>query len=61
MKPNAKVKVGLRRRTTFVEPGVPTRRVDVHVAPPRYTERRRGKPGAGHKRGRAVMSARPTR
>jgi hypothetical protein len=29
------------------------------MAPPRYTERRRAKPGAGIKRSRASMSARP--
>lgn len=55
-----KVKVGLRHDTTIDEPGVPPRRVEVRLAPPKYTERRRGTPGSGRKRARAVMSQRPT-
>lgn len=63
MKPKArvKVKVGLRRDTTLIEPDAPPRRIDVRMAPPKYTERRRGTPGSGRKRGRAVMSQHPTR
>jgi hypothetical protein len=55
-----KVKVGLRHDSTIIEPGTPPRRVEVRLAPPRYTERRRGTPGSGRKRARAAMSPRST-
>jgi hypothetical protein len=48
----------VRRDTTLIQSEVP-RRVETRMAPPRYTERRRAKPGAGIKRSRASMSARP--
>jgi hypothetical protein len=57
---NTKAKIGLRRDSMILEPGTPARRVEVRLAPPKYTERRRGKPGSGHKRVRAVMSQRST-
>jgi hypothetical protein len=34
------------------------RRQDIHVAQPKYAERRRARPGAGIKRARAVMAKR---
>ena len=36
----------------------PTKRIELHMAPPKYTERRRSKPGSGHKRARNVMAPR---
>ena len=48
----------VRRDTMLIQSDVP-RRVESRLAPPRYTERRRAKPGAGIKRSRASMSARP--
>ena len=38
-----------------------TTRIELRLAPPKYTERRRSKPGTGNKRARGVMAARPTR
>jgi hypothetical protein len=38
-----------------------TTRIEPRLAPPKYTERRRGKPGSGHKRPRAAMAPRPNR
>jgi hypothetical protein len=34
-------------------------RIEIHLAPPKYAERRHARPGAGIKRSRAVMLARP--
>jgi hypothetical protein len=45
-------KAAVRRDTMLI-------RVESRVAPPRYTERRRAKPGAGIKHSRAGMSAKP--
>ena len=47
----------VRRDTMLIQSETP-RRVETRMAPPRYTERRRAKPGAGIKRSRASMSAR---
>ena len=47
-------KVAVRRDTTLLQSETP-RRVESRMAPPRYTERRRAKPGAGIKRARGVM------
>ena len=35
------------------------RRKDIHVAPPKETERQHARPGAGIKRARAVMAKKP--
>jgi len=35
------------------------RRIEIHLAPPRYTERQHARPGAGIKRSRAAMAQRP--
>jgi nucleotide-binding universal stress UspA family protein len=35
------------------------RRIETHLAPPKYTERRHARPGAGIKRSRGVMTPRP--
>jgi hypothetical protein len=52
-------KAAVRRDTTLVQSDIP-RRVESRLAPPRYTERRHARPGAGIKRSRASMS-RPSR
>lgn len=54
------MKIAVRRGTTMLEFDA-RRRVDSRVAPPKYTERRRGRPGTGRKRSRASMLARPHR
>jgi hypothetical protein len=51
-------KVAVRRDTMLIQSDQP-RRVETRMAPPRYTERRRAKPGAGIKRSRAAMAPRP--
>jgi hypothetical protein len=51
----------LRRDTVIVQPGAPPRRVEYRLAPPKYTERRRSRPGGGRKRARAVMAPRRAR
>jgi hypothetical protein len=38
-----------------------TTRIEPRMAPPKYTERRRSKPGTGNKRARGVMAPRPSR
>jgi hypothetical protein len=50
-------KTAVRRDTMLIQSDQP-RRVETRMAPPRYTERRRAKPGAGIKRARAAMSPR---
>ena len=50
-------KVAVRRDTMLIQSDRP-RRVETRMAPPRYTERRRAKPGAGIKRSRASMARR---
>lgn len=62
MSPQAKrrqrsAKAAIRRGSTLIESKVP-RRVETRMAPPKYTERRRAKPGAGIKRSRANMAPR---
>jgi hypothetical protein len=56
--PNAKV--ALRRDSMMLE-GDAGRRVESRLAPPKYTERRRTRPGAGRKRSRASMLPRSHR
>jgi hypothetical protein len=51
-------KAALRRGSTLIQSDEP-RRVETHLAPPRYAERRRSQPGAGIKRSRANMAPRP--
>ncbi|HEU4367504.1 MAG TPA: hypothetical protein VFV05_04645 [Methylomirabilota bacterium] len=51
-------KVAVRRDTMLLQSDV-ARRIDTRLAPPRYTERRRAKPGAGIKRSRASMAPKP--
>jgi hypothetical protein len=51
-------KVALRRGATLTQSDQP-RRVETRMAPPRYAERRHAKPGAGIKRSRANMAAKP--
>lgn len=63
MSPQAKrrqrsAKVAVRRDTMLLQSDR-TRRVETRMAPPKYTERRRAKPGAGIKRSRASMAPRP--
>ena len=63
MSPQAKrrqrsAKATVRRGTTLVESDRP-RRVETRMAPPRYTERRHARPGAGIKRSRANMAPKP--
>ncbi len=48
-------KVSVRHDTTLLQSERP-RRIEIHLAPPKYTERRHARPGAGIKRSRAVMS-----
>ncbi len=60
MSPQAKrrqrsAKAAIRRGSTVIESKVP-RRVESRMAPPKYAERRRAKPGAGIKRSRANMA-----
>jgi hypothetical protein len=55
-----KAKAAIRRGSTLIESKVP-RRVETRMAPPKYTERRRAKPGAGIKRSRANMAPRSRR
>jgi hypothetical protein len=50
-------KAAVRRDSTLIQSEIP-RRVETRMAPPKYTERRRAKPGAGIKRSRASMAAR---
>lgn len=50
-------KAAYRRGSTLIESEVP-RRVETRMAPPKYAERRRAKPGAGIKRSRANMAPR---
>jgi hypothetical protein len=62
MSPQAKrrqrsAKAAIRRGSTVIESKVP-RRVETRMAPPKYAERRRAKPGAGIKRSRANMAPR---
>ena len=62
MSPQAKrrqrsAKAAIRRGSTLIESKVP-RRVETRMAPPKYAERRRAKPGAGIKRSRANMAPR---
>ena len=62
MSPQAKrrqrsAKAAIRRGSTLIESKVP-RRIENRMAPPKYTERRRAKPGAGIKRSRANMAPR---
>lgn len=49
--------VAVRRDTMLLQSEIP-RRVETRMAPPRYTERRRARPGAGIKRSRASMARR---
>jgi hypothetical protein len=51
-------KAAVRRDTMLLQSDT-RRRVEARLAPPKYTERRRAKPGAGIKRSRASMAARP--
>jgi hypothetical protein len=51
-------KVALRRDAKLIQSDQP-RRVETRMAPPRYAERRHAKPGAGIKRSRANMAAKP--
>ena len=52
------VKATLRRGQTILQSDQP-RRIDVHLAPPKYAERRHARPGSGIKGARAVMARRP--
>ena len=52
------VKVAVRRDTTLLQSTKTARRVEPRLAPPKYTERRRARPGAGIKRSRASMAPR---
>lgn len=54
------MKIAVRRGTTMLESDT-RRRVEYRLAPPKYTERRRGRPGSGRKRSRANMLPRPSR
>jgi hypothetical protein len=45
----------VRRDTTLIQ-STRRRRVESRMAPPKYTERRHAKPGAGIKRSRASMA-----
>lgn len=51
-------KVAVRRDTTLLQSTKTARHVEPRLAPPRYAERRRAKPGAGTKRSRASMAPR---
>jgi hypothetical protein len=51
-------KAAVRRDTTLLESTKTAGRVEPRLAPPKYTERRRAKPGAGIKRSRASMTPR---
>ena len=53
-------KAAIRRDGVIVQTAA-ARRVEFHVAPPRYIERHRSKPGTGGKRARAAMSRGPRR
>jgi hypothetical protein len=52
-------KAAVRLGTTMLESARAARRVESRLAPPKYAERRRAKPGAGIKRSRASMAPRP--
>jgi hypothetical protein len=52
-------KVAVHRGTTLLESTKTAGHVEPRMAPPRYTERRRAKPGAGIKRSRANMAPKP--
>jgi hypothetical protein len=54
-----RAKVAIRRGATLLETGRHARPMETRLAPPRYTERRRARPGAGIKRSRAAMAKRP--
>jgi hypothetical protein len=45
-------------RGSMIEQSRTPRRIETRQAPPKYTERRRAKPGAGIKRAKAVMAPR---
>jgi len=55
--PKPRVKVAVRRGTMLLESDL-RRPMEHRMAPPRYTERRHARPGAGIKRSRANMSTR---
>jgi hypothetical protein len=50
-------KTRVRHGSTLLQTDRP-RRIEIHLAPPKYTERRRARPGAGIKRARGVMAPR---
>lgn len=51
-------KIGVRHGTTLRQSDLP-RRIEIHVAPPRRSERQHARPGAGIKRARAAMLKKP--
>ena len=55
----SRAKVAVRRGTMLLQSDR-RRRLEPHVAPPRYAERQHARPGAGIKRSRASMSKRST-
>ena len=55
--PKSRAKAAVRRGTMLLQSDR-SRRVESRMAPPRYTERRHAKPGAGIKRSRANMMPR---
>ena len=63
MSPQAKrrqrsAKAAVRRDTMLLQSDTP-RRMETRMAPPKYAERQHARPGAGIKRARASMSAKP--
>jgi len=56
----SRAKVAVRRGTMLLQSDR-RRKLEPHVAPPRYTERQHARPGAGIKRSRANMSIRTRR
>jgi hypothetical protein len=64
MSPQAKrrqrtAKAAVRRGTMLLESTKTAGRVETRMAPPKYAERRRARPGAGIKRSRANMAPKP--
>jgi len=48
-------KIAVSHGTTLMQSEQP-RRIEIHVAPPKYAERHHARPGAGIKRARATMA-----
>jgi hypothetical protein len=47
-------KIGVRLGSTLLQSEQP-KRIEIHMAPPKWTERQHARPGAGIKRSRAAM------